>query len=559
MRGVPSRRSLVAAVLGSMAASVAGLAVSTAGTPAARAGTASHLETVVPPPAHLSAPVRAAALTPDSGGYWLVGADGGVLTGGDAGFFGSAGNMRLSAPIVGMAATPDGRGYWLVGSDGGIMTYGDAPFLGSAGNLRLSAPIVAMAATPDGRGYWLVGSDGGIMTYGDAGFFGSAGTIRLGAPIVAMAPTPDGAGYWLVGSDGGVMTYGDAPFLGSAGNLHLGAPVGAMAATSDGKGYWLVGWDGGVMTYGDAPFLGTGQGHGPITAVTTSPAIQGYVLAAANGTVISLGPPAAAAQSVPAPSEPPAAPTTTIPDPTTTTVPGSTSSGAQGISTPQTPSVPIGSAPSVPGSSSSSTGGGSTSAGSDTSYTFMYPNGSNGSSARWNPCAPIRWAVNLSDAPSTALADAQQAVAAVSAATGISFSYVGTTSAIPSPTGAAGQLPSGVDAVIAWLTPSQFGATGGEAGYGGNWWISSGGPERIFQGYAIINGDLAKSLLKPGFGQGYSEGHLLLHELGHMMGLGHTQDESQVMYPQQGPLSPGTYGAGDLAGLRTLGTGGCLS
>lgn len=189
----------------------------------------------------------------------------------------------------------------------------------------------------------------------------------------------------------------------------------------------------------------------------------------------------------------------------------------------------------------------------------MYPNGSNGTLARWNPCAAIRWAVNLSDAPSNALADAQQAISYVSAATGVPFTYVGTTNAIPSPTGPGGQLPSGVDAVIAWLTPSQFGATAGEAGFGGNWWISSGGPERIFEGYSIINGDLAKTLLKPGFGPGYSEGHLLLHELGHMMGLGHTQDESQVMYPQQGPLSPGIYGAGDLTGLKALGTGGCLS
>jgi hypothetical protein len=30
-----------------------------------------------------------------------------------------------------MAATPDGGGYWLEGSDGGIFTYGDATFYGS--------------------------------------------------------------------------------------------------------------------------------------------------------------------------------------------------------------------------------------------------------------------------------------------------------------------------------------------------------------------------------------------------------------------------------------------
>ena len=57
------------------------------------------------------------APTPDGGGYWLAGADGSVFTFGDAGFFGSAGNIALNQPIVGMAATPEGGGYWLVASE----------------------------------------------------------------------------------------------------------------------------------------------------------------------------------------------------------------------------------------------------------------------------------------------------------------------------------------------------------------------------------------------------------------------------------------------------------
>ena len=69
--------------------------------------------------------------------------DGGIFTFGDAGFYGSTGNLRLDAPIVGMAATPGGGGYWLVAADGGIFTFGDAPFDGSAGSNGLVAPIVA--------------------------------------------------------------------------------------------------------------------------------------------------------------------------------------------------------------------------------------------------------------------------------------------------------------------------------------------------------------------------------------------------------------------------------
>jgi len=44
-----------------------------------------------------------------------------------------------------MASTPDGRGYWLVASDGGVFTGGDAGFSGSTGALALDAPVVAIS------------------------------------------------------------------------------------------------------------------------------------------------------------------------------------------------------------------------------------------------------------------------------------------------------------------------------------------------------------------------------------------------------------------------------
>ncbi len=123
--------------------------------------------------------------------------------------------QTLAFPVVQIDSTPDGGGYWLVGADGGVFSFGDAAFFGSTGGLHLNAPIVGMAPTADGRGYWEVGADGGIFAFGDAGFFGSTGSLHLNAPIVGMAPTADGAGYWLVGADGGIFAFGDAGFFGS--------------------------------------------------------------------------------------------------------------------------------------------------------------------------------------------------------------------------------------------------------------------------------------------------------------------------------------------------------
>ena len=85
-----------------------------------------------------------------------------------------------------MAALPNGGGYWMVASDGGIFAFGNAGFYGSTGNITLNKPIVGMTSTFDGKGYWMVATDGGIFNYGDAGFAGSAGGTTLYAPIIGM-------------------------------------------------------------------------------------------------------------------------------------------------------------------------------------------------------------------------------------------------------------------------------------------------------------------------------------------------------------------------------------
>src|ERR1700730_6758108 len=84
---------------------------------------------------------------------------------GDALAFGALNS--LAAPIVGMAGTPSGGGYFLVGADGGVLSVGAAVFRGLMGRAALAAPIVGMAVTPRG-GYFLVASDGGVFAFGAA-------------------------------------------------------------------------------------------------------------------------------------------------------------------------------------------------------------------------------------------------------------------------------------------------------------------------------------------------------------------------------------------------------
>jgi hypothetical protein len=226
--------------------------------------------------------VTGMATTQDGKGYWLVGADGGVFTSGDARFFGSLGALSINGPVVGIATTADGGGYWLTAMDGGVFSFGDARFFGSMGATPLNQPVVGIAATPDSKGYWLVAADGGIFTFGDAQFYGSTGNMQLNAPVVGMAATPDGKGYWLVAADGGIFTFGDAQFYGSLGNQdNLPASIVGMSRSPDGKGYWLAGYGGGVYNFGDTQFYGQTSGNlpaSPVTAIAATPDGGGYWL-----------------------------------------------------------------------------------------------------------------------------------------------------------------------------------------------------------------------------------------------------------------------------------------
>ncbi|WP_421734398.1 SpoIID/LytB domain-containing protein [Cellulomonas sp.] len=204
----------------------------------------------------LTSPVVAMASTASGQGYWLVASDGGVFSYGDAAFFGSTGAIKLNKPIVDILPTATGNGYWLIATDGGVFAFGDAAFRGSTGAIRLNKPIVTSQRTPSGNGYWLIASDGGVFAFGDAGFFGSTGAIRLNQPIVA-AVAPAVGGYGLVASDGGYFAFPPAQFYGSTGAIKLNKPIVTASLTRSGAGYWMFASDGGVFAFGDAPFLGS--------------------------------------------------------------------------------------------------------------------------------------------------------------------------------------------------------------------------------------------------------------------------------------------------------------
>lgn len=172
---------------------------------------------------------------------------------------------------------------------------------------------------------------------------------------------------------------------------------------------------------------------------------------------------------------------------------------------------------------------------------------------RWDPCAgPISYRVNAAGVPARRLRQLRQALKLVHQATGLQFTYAGTTSAVPYRTDA-GATRSEADLTIAFAgarTVRSFGTN--VVGLGGFSWRGNA----IVAGLVSLDRD---ARLADGFGRGPTWGSLMMHEVGHALGLAHAGGRQQVMHSGLNSRSHGSWQAGDLTGLRVQGAqDGCV-
>jgi hypothetical protein len=199
-------------------------------------------------------------------------------------------------------------------------------------------------------------------------------------------------------------------------------------------------------------------------------------------------------------------------------------------------------------------------AGDPSDYRFL-ASAIDGGPVRWNPCAPIRFVVNDNQAPPGSLQTVREAVERVSTATGIEFFSSGSSNEIPTlerdPIEFTGTIAEWSPVLIAWVTPGQtdIGFTSGErTAVAVSAPLAPRGEDVYVTGWIAINAQAGRP---PGFDGSASAGPILLHELGHLVGLGHVRAPGEIMEPTGGDMTD--YGVGDLEGLRRLGhEAGCL-
>jgi hypothetical protein len=172
---------------------------------------------------------------------------------------------------------------------------------------------------------------------------------------------------------------------------------------------------------------------------------------------------------------------------------------------------------------------------------------------RWNPCQAIRYTVNLGGYDPSARAMISEAVERLQAATGLPLVPAGDTtftptSATPTQSGAA----SG-DIVIALSDSAHTDLVPGLIVGMTNISYTS----VIIKASVVIDmGDVAS---RPEWSS-TGAGPVLLHELGHAVGLTHVGDATQLMNAIATSSGPTTYGAGDLTGLWQVGAAqGCAA
>jgi hypothetical protein len=194
-------------------------------------------------------------------------------------------------------------------------------------------------------------------------------------------------------------------------------------------------------------------------------------------------------------------------------------------------------------------------------YAFVQLQADGVTPVAYDPCRPIHWIVRPDNAPYGGTDLLQDAVARFSEVTGLRFVHDGVTDESQSDQREPFQPERYGDrwapVLVTWdLVAEEPDFAAEVAGRGGSMALSLGdGPRVYVTGAVALDAAQFTEILTRPDGEATARA-IVLHEFAHVLGLGHVDDPTQLMYPTTSDVHD--FAAGDLAGLAQLGSGVCV-
>ena len=179
----------------------------------------------------------------------------------------------------------------------------------------------------------------------------------------------------------------------------------------------------------------------------------------------------------------------------------------------------------------------------------------------YDPCRPVHYVIRPDDVPVGGNALLHDAFARVSSVTGLQFVYDGSTDEASSRGRELFQPDRYGDrwapVLVAWQTEAENPELATDvAGLAGSAAVEAPGGPRVFvTGTVELDAAAFDRMLADQSGVAAARA-VVLHELGHLVGLAHVSDGGQLMYPTTSAVLD--FAPGDLSGLVELGRGECV-